>query len=591
MSTATSLSVRALLNKAIAQTGLTGRRAISGLTLPAKALAVAATAHTSRDAVVLYVVPADPDLEGAIADVRFFLGVLEAMSDAAAEARVLPFPSQQVDPYRGMAPHFRVDLRAGARPACGGARRGPRHRGVGAGAPSPAARRPNRSSPRRSICAAASRSIRWRWPRSSSAAATSARIRSTNTASSRCAAAFSTSSRPEKPRRSASSSSATRSSRSAASIPARSDRSRPSISSRSCRSEEPEDDDGRSVGQHTVFDYLRASKPLRIVLSEPDDVRAQVEKWIEQVGASFEERVADKASPGRERRPPVELMVTWDDLEPRFDTALRLEELAMSDDAPEQQASAPERFTSRPSRRRSSAAASQIGSPTSRQARDRGETILFVASTHGRAERTVELLRDYEIRALPAAPGRRARRGRGARGRRAAVARLPAARRRALQLYAETDIFEEERRRTTTNRKRSLAATFLSDLRDLKVGDYIVHVDNGIGQFVGLKQLSVGVRRRRAGVSRAPLSRRGQAVRPGRTARPGPEIHRRRAAVARSAGRHVLGKGEDQGQESHARHGGGAAQALRRAQAPFRVTRLPRTRTGRRSSKARSSGI
>ena len=47
-------------------------------------------------------------------------------------------------------------------------------------------------------------------------------------------------------------------------------------------------------------------------------------------------------------------------------------------------------------------------------------------------------------------------------------------------------------RRTTTSRKRSLAATFLSDLRDLKVGDYIVHVDHGIGQFVGLKQLSIG---------------------------------------------------------------------------------------------------
>ena len=32
---------------------------------------------------------------------------------------------------------------------------------------------------------------------------------------------------------------------------------------------------------------------------------------------------------------------------------------------------------------------------------------------------------------------------------------------------------------------------FLSGLRDLKVGDFVVHVDHGIGQFVALR--SVGV--------------------------------------------------------------------------------------------------
>jgi hypothetical protein len=147
MSTATSLSVRAILNKAIAQTALPGHRAISGLTPPAKALAVASAAHTTRDAILLYVVPADPDIENAVADVRFFLGVLEAMSDAAAEASVLPFPSHQVDPYRGMSPHFRVSSPRRTR-CCR------------------ASRRPNRCWPHRSTCAAASRSSRRRSPTS-----------------------------------------------------------------------------------------------------------------------------------------------------------------------------------------------------------------------------------------------------------------------------------------------------------------------------------------------------------------------------------------------------------------------------------------
>ena len=48
------------------------------------------------------------------------------------------------------------------------------------------------------------------------------------------------------------------------------------------------------------------------------------------------------------------------------------------------------------------------------------------------------------------------------------------------------------------------AKTFLSDLRDLKVGDLVVHVDHGIGEFVGLKQLGGRVEHRRsAGISRA----------------------------------------------------------------------------------------
>ena len=65
--------------------------------------------------------------------------------------------------------------------------------------------------------------------------------------------------------------------------------------------------------------------------------------------------------------------------------------------------------------------------------------------------------------------------------------RLPDA---GLQIYAETDVFEEERR--APERRRSATKAFLSDLRDLKVGDLVVHVDHGIGVFVGLKQIGVG---------------------------------------------------------------------------------------------------
>src|SRR5438876_2281065 len=60
----------------------------------------------------------------------------------------------------------------------------------------------------------------------------------------------------------------------------------------------------------------------------------------------------------------------------------------------------------------------------------------------------------------------------------------------ALQIYAEADVFEEERR--AVERRRSATKAFLSDLRDLKVGDLVVHIDHGIGMFVGLEQIGVG---------------------------------------------------------------------------------------------------
>ena len=84
--------------------GVAGRQ-VSGLTPPAKALFAAVTA--SRGAVLL-VVPGDADVEKQTVDVRFFLSAFEGLSDAEVERSVLPFPSHEVDPYRGLAPHFDI---------------------------------------------------------------------------------------------------------------------------------------------------------------------------------------------------------------------------------------------------------------------------------------------------------------------------------------------------------------------------------------------------------------------------------------------------------------------------------------------------
>jgi hypothetical protein len=104
--TSSSLTLRAVLKSAAGRSGI-GMRAprVSGLTPPAKAMFAAIAA--SRELVVL-IVPTDADVERMMLDARFFLAASEGLSDAEVERSVLPFPSHEVDPYRGLAPHLEV---------------------------------------------------------------------------------------------------------------------------------------------------------------------------------------------------------------------------------------------------------------------------------------------------------------------------------------------------------------------------------------------------------------------------------------------------------------------------------------------------
>jgi len=524
VSTATSLSVRSLLNGAVARTGLAGRaRAFSGLTPAAKGLAVAAAAHAARDTVVLYVVPGDADVETATSDVQFFLGALEALSDAAVDRAVLPFPSYQVDPYRGLAPHLRVTsarARALHAAALGSAR----------------------------VIVSSAQALLPRLAEPEAIVATSFDLRPGVEIEPHALADILTEGGYERqdpvdehgefclrggildvfpadedtPIRIEFIGDSVESIRrfdpgtqrsietldQFQVVPVR----EPEIArsgGASAFAEAPAD--RRSLGggwsappsshqppSATVFDYLRASRPVQLVAAEPQDVRAQIEKWSQQIEASFDGCGVEPGTTNRPTLAPHDLFLSWAAVEPLLGGATLLEELAVDGDdltdsempsADPRAASVITHVACQPTQEFRGRIPDWIADV--RQARDRGDTILFVASTHGRAERTVELLHDYEIRALLA--GRADERVEGAvlvaEGLLSRGFRLPAA---ALQIYAETDVFEEERRRTTTSRKRSLAATFLSDLRDLKVGDHIVHVDNGIGQFVGLKQISVG---------------------------------------------------------------------------------------------------
>ncbi|HBB98202.1 MAG TPA: transcription-repair coupling factor [Blastocatellia bacterium] len=134
--------------------------------------------------------------------------------------------------------------------------------------------------------------------------------------------------------------------------------------------------------------------------------------------------------------------------------------------------------------------------------RKSGSTTLFVMPSSGVAERVTEILRDYEVNARLtsfedtsefASPDAIVTSGKLSGG-----FELPASH---LIVHIEGDLFDEaaepalERRATAIKRekkRRARAAAFLSDFRDLKVDDYVVHIDHGIARFGGLVTLDLG---------------------------------------------------------------------------------------------------
>src|SRR5262249_26493811 len=62
-----------------------------------------------------------------------------------------------------------------------------------------------------------------------------------------------------------------------------------------------------------------------------------------------------------------------------------------------------------------------------------------------------------------------------------------------LAVFGSRDLFDEsESILSGPQRKKSKVSAFLSDFRDLQVGDYVVHVEHGIGQYQGLKEINQG---------------------------------------------------------------------------------------------------
>jgi transcription-repair coupling factor (superfamily II helicase) len=473
VTTSTSLGLRALLKTAIARTGMdVAGGAVSGLTPAAQALYVAATSLGLPRGAVLLVVPTDADVERSLADVRFFLGALEGWAEPVADAAVLPLPSNEIDPYRGLEPH----------PGVTAARARALH-ALAAGTAkvvvaSAAALLPRVSSPHRILQGSVELRV-------------GLEVSPLDLAELLAAGGFSREDPADEHGQFALRGGIFDVFPADAVQPVRVEFVGDTIESlrhydpATQRSVDAVDRvtivplrDVMADRAATIFDFLVRAGDVRIVVSEADEVEAQAVRVTAQLEKSYETQGAANGAP-----PPAVLSIDWPAIAARLDGATRLSQLEIGWPA----AGSQRHVACQPAPELKGRMGDWIADIGRR--RVAGETILFVAGSPGRSERTIELLKDYDVFAAPVEQTDDARYAAVlvALGRLSRGFRLPDA---GLEIFADTDVFEEERR--GPERRPSAARAFLSDLRDLKPGDLVVHVDHGIGAFVSLKEIGVG---------------------------------------------------------------------------------------------------
>jgi len=95
---------------------------------------------------------------------------------------------------------------------------------------------------------------------------------------------------------------------------------------------------------------------------------------------------------------------------------------------------------------------------------------------------------------------------------------------------------------THSTRRRARTSPFLSDFRDLQVGDYVVHIEHGIAQYLGLKEIDQGDGKANTCSLSTPMPRASTSA---HTPGPDPEIPLSRGRETRAQSPWHAGLGQD----------------------------------------------
>jgi transcription-repair coupling factor (superfamily II helicase) len=234
--------------------------------------------------------------------------------------------------------------------------------------------------------------------------------------------------------------------------------------------------------EHSVFDYLTG---YRIVLSDPEII----EQHLERYHAELYERYVDRVEAQKPVLAPDRIYLTSAQFHSSAERLPRIELQELTVDPSDNPV-----YVATQGNRRYHGNIRELTSDLSKF-QDAGERVVFLFSNLGRAERVHDILREYEI------PSRLCRPADGEPedtplaegsillgvGSLQSGFFLPPANVRVL---TGQDVFDESEV-GAARRHRAQRTAFLSDFRDLKPGDYVVHIDHGIGQFHGLRNISV----------------------------------------------------------------------------------------------------
>lgn len=234
----------------------------------------------------------------------------------------------------------------------------------------------------------------------------------------------------------------------------------------------------------TLFDYMRG---YRIITVEREVLDATLAKRHSELYEKFLDRVeAHKAVLA-----PEQIYLTADEFRASIDRfpRIEIEELSVSN------SEAPTIFLSSQTTRKYHGNIRELIADI-QKFRDSGEKVAFIVANLGRAERMNDILKEYEIPAHLCRAGDRDCAEVNSPGsillgigNLHAGYFLPSIN---LRVLTSNDLFDEAdvglAPKKTKAAQRNL---FISDFRDLKPGDYVVHVDHGIGLFNGLKTIGL----------------------------------------------------------------------------------------------------
>jgi transcription-repair coupling factor (superfamily II helicase) len=239
---------------------------------------------------------------------------------------------------------------------------------------------------------------------------------------------------------------------------------------------------GRGLSDYLAFSPSLA--PLRVVLQDPSEFWAELERFQKSARSDYLERQAG----GELALPPERLFFGKEELEQWVEQkrAYKLEKLWT--------APVPAHRFDFISERKYQGRLQELLQDVTRW-RQQGERVVLAMQSRGMAERVVDIFREYET-VIPFAEGGFAEtlaqslsvtQGKVGEGFYSPGLKL--------HVLSQDHLFEETAGRPAARRtgpQREAAAPFLSDFRDLKEGDFVVHVEHGIGVFRGLKRIGVG---------------------------------------------------------------------------------------------------